>query len=208
MSAATSKKTFSLRDIEAGHFKVTYKGVPALKCPFDYVLYQMIITAVKPELIIEIGTNQGGSSLYMADLLELNKKGELHTIDIRTNQEHFLLQSHPRIRIFRDGFAAYDTRQLDLYDSVLVVEDGSHQYQDSLAALRKFTPFVSKGSYYIVEDGIVNDLGREKEFNGGPLKAIREFLKDNRHFAIDRGLCDLFGHNTTFNVDGYLKRIS
>ena len=42
----------------------------------------MIINEVKPDLIIEIGTHYGGTSLYMADLLEINGNGIIHTIDI------------------------------------------------------------------------------------------------------------------------------
>ena len=92
-------------------------------------------------------------------------------------------------------------------DTILVIEDGSHLYEDTLAALQKFSSFVSKGSYFIVEDGIVTELGMKKKFNGGPQKATREFLKANNNFIIDRKWCDFFGPNATFNVNGYLKRI-
>jgi cephalosporin hydroxylase len=49
-------------------------------------------------------------------------------------------------------------------------------------------------------------LGLEKEYEGGPLKAIREFTSVNKNFEIDRKWCDLFGVNATFNVNGYLKK--
>ena len=161
MSLFKKNISIKLEDIYTGHHKVTYKGVPAIKCPFDYTLYQMIIQEVQPDLVIEIGTNKGGSTLYIADLLELNKKGE----------------------------------------------DGSHQYKDTLATLNKFAPFVSKDSYFIVEDGIVNELGWEKEFNGGPQKALKEFLERNSSFIVDKKWCNFFGVNATFNVNGYLKKI-
>jgi len=208
MSFFSRNTDFKLKDIEAGHFKVTYKGVHAIKCPFDYVLYQMLIWEVKPDLIIEIGTNKGGSALYLADLLELNKKGEIHTIDLSVNQENASLLSHPRIKVFKDGFMNYDTSHLSNYETILVIEDGSHTYEDTRDALEKFSSFVTKNSYFIAEDGIVNELGREKEFNGGPQKAVAEFIKKNKDFIIDRKWCDFFGPNATFNVNGYLKRIS
>jgi len=47
-----------------------------------------------------------------------------------------------------------------------------------------------------------------KEYNGGPLAAIKTFLKDNNEFIIDRKWCDFYGVNTTFNVNGYLKKVS
>lgn len=204
-----SKNTsYSLKGIEAGHFHVTYKGIPAIKCPFDYVLYQMLVWKVKPDLLIEIGTNKGGSTLYLADLLEMNGKGIIHTIDLPGNNEAAALREHPRVRIFKEGYQKYDTAGLSDFGVILVIEDGSHTYEDSLAALEKFSPLVTKDSYYIVEDGIVKELGRAAEFNGGPQKAIAAFLSRNPHFQIDREYCDFFGPNATFNVNGYLKRIS
>lgn len=198
---------FTLTDIYKGHLDVTYRGVPAIKCPFDYTLYQMIIQEVQPDLVIEIGTNKGGSTLYIADLLELNKKGEIHTIDLPYNNEVDLLHSHKRIKVFKEGFENYDISFLPNYSTILVIEDGSHQYEDTLAALEKFSPFVSSGSYFIVEDGIVNDLGREKEFSGGPVKAIKRFLKGNQNFSIATKWCNFFGPGATFNTNGYLKRL-
>ena len=167
----------------------------------------MIVFEVQPDLIIEIGTNAGGSALYLADLLELNKKGELHTIDLPGNKANELLYKHPRIKVFKEGFQNYDSTSLADFKTILVIEDGSHMYEDSLAALKKFSPFVSTGSYYIVEDGIINNLGLEKEYNGGPQKAIKDFLKANNHFKIDNTWCNFFGKNTTFNLNGYIKRI-
>jgi len=203
-----SSKSFKLKYIDEGHHRVTYKGVPAIKCPFDYVLYQVLLWEIKPDLVIEIGTNKGGSTLYLADLLELNGKGDIHTIDLPQNNEDPLLRSHSRIRVFKEGFQNYDTAPLDRYAAILVIEDGSHQYKDSLAALDKFSPFISEGSYFIAEDGIVNELGKEKEFNGGPQRAVTEFLEKNKDFIIDRNYCDFFGPNATFNINGYLKRVS
>lgn len=207
--ALFSKNTdYKLKDIEKGHFNVKYKGVPAIKCPFDYVLYQMLLWQVKPDLVIEIGTNKGGSTLYLADLLRLIGKGEIHTIDLPDNQEDSSLRSHPQIKIYKEGYLNYDTTILSGFENILVIEDGSHTYEDSLAALNKFAPLISKDSYFIIEDGIVTELGREKEFNGGPQKAISEFLIKNKSFTVDRKYCDFFGPNTTFNVNGYLKKIS
>ena len=206
MSLFSTGHHFRLAGINLGHFKVHYKGIKAIKCPFDYVLYQMLVWSVQPDLIIEIGTNEGGGALYLADLLELTGKGEVHTIDMATNNENAALHKHPRIKIYKEGYERYDTSALGSYKKIMVIEDASHMYEDSLAALRKFSPFVGSGSYYIVEDGIVTELGRAKEFNGGPQRAVREFMQGNNEFTIDRSYCDFFGKNATFNVNGYLKK--
>ena len=122
MSFFSTSKSFSLKGVDAGHHNVTYKGIPAIKCPFDYVLYQMIVWEVKPDLIIEIGTNKGGSALYLADLLELNQKGEIHTIDLPENKENSLLHNHPRIRFFKNGFKNYDLALLANFSTILVID--------------------------------------------------------------------------------------
>lgn len=201
----TEKVNVNIRSIYNGHHNVTYRGIKAIRCPFDYVIYQMIISELKPDLVIEIGTNIGGGALYIADLMETIGHGMIHTIDIGPNSDP-ILTDHPRIKLFIEGWENYDIKEALNYKKVLVIEDASHMYKDTFDALNKFAPLVSIGSYLIVEDGIINKLGMEKEYEGGPLKAIREFTSQNKNFEVDRKWCDLFGTNATFNVNGYLKR--
>lgn len=208
MFGLTKNIQYKLKDIDAGHHRVTYKGIPAIKCPFDYVLYQMLVMQLKPDLIIEIGTNKGGTTLYLADLLLLNGKGEIHTIDLPSNKEDSMLHQHPQVKVFKTGYEGYDTSAAKAFETVMVIEDGSHMYEDVLKTMYTFAPLVSNGSYLIVEDGIVTELGKEQLFNGGPQKAIREFLTHEKKFSIDRQWCDFFGPNATFNVNGYLKKSS
>lgn len=196
----------SLAGIDKGHHKMTYKGVNCAKCPFDYVMYQMIISEIKPDLIIEIGANEGGSALYMADLLKLQGKGVLHTIDI-ADRVHPLARAHERITFFGNGWDNYDLDLAKGYETVLVIEDSSHTYQNTLDAIRRFAPVVTPGSYLIVEDGIIDELGLTAEFDGGPVKAIKEFLPAHNEFQLDTYWSDFFGKNATFNTIGYLKKI-
>lgn len=200
------KKSFSLEGIDKGHHKVTYKGVPCIKCPFDYVIYQMILDEVNPDLIIEIGTNKGGSTLYLADLLELNGKGILHSIDIK-DECGDLVKNHPRIKLFKEGWIEYDLGLAREFDKVLIIEDSSHEYKNTLDVMNKFWPLVSIDSYFIIEDGIINDLGRINQYQGGPVKAIKEFLPKNDSFQLDTKWLNFFGESATFNTLGYLKRI-
>lgn len=197
---------FDVHTICEGHHKVTYRGVKAIRSPFDYVIYQMIINELKPDLIIEIGTNNGGGALYIADMLDLIGHGELHTIDL-IDQSEDIVKAHPRISCFYGGWQAYDTKIAEKYQKILIIEDASHTYEDTFEVLKKFGYLVSKDSYLIVEDGIVDALGITAEYNGGPLRAIKEFMKINNDFVIDRKWCDFFGKNATFNVDGYLRKI-
>lgn len=196
----------SVKSIDKGHHHVSYRGVKAIRCPFDYVMYQMIISEVKPDLIIEIGTRKGGGAFYMADLLDNIGKGEIHTVDIVDEVEP-VVKTHKRIRFFTQGWENYDLQLAQDFDTILIIEDASHMYEDTIGVLNKFHNLVSKGSYFIIEDGIINELGLEKKYGGGPLRAIREFLPHHSEFIVDRKWCDMFGKNATFNVNGYLKKI-
>lgn len=199
---------FDIKSLYEGHHKISYRGIKALKSPFDYVIYQMLIWELKPDLIIEVGTNKGGTALYFADLLDKLGKGEVHTIDIIKGQSDLLLNSNSRIKLFTEGYKEYDLEMTRNFKNILVIEDSSHRYEDTLAVMEKFSTVVTKNSYLIIEDGIITELGMEKEYNGGPLKAINEFLSINTNFVIDRKWCDLFGINATFNVNGFLKKLN
>jgi cephalosporin hydroxylase len=191
-----------------GHFGISYRGINTVKCPFDYVLYQMIIMEVKPDLIIEIGSFQGGSALYYSDLLQLlNNGGQVHTIDIQDYINSDLVKNNPNIKIFGGGYQNYDLNNANGFNKILVIDDGSHHYQDVVNAFDKFSNLVSKDSYYIIEDGVVTYLGIDGNFGGGPLKAIDEIISQSKDYVIDRKYCDFFGTNATFNPNGYLKRI-
>ena len=206
MNKYTNKVKFNIKSIELGHHKITYKNVPMIKCPFDYLIYQMIVFENPPDLIIEIGTNRGGSSLYLADLLDLAGKGEIHTIDIVDVRDENA-KNHKRIKFFSEGYQNYDLKNTSGFKNILIIEDGSHMYEDVKHTLEKFKSVLSIGAYFIIEDGILDKLGWKAKYKGGPNKAIKEFVKDNDSYIIDRKWCDLFGINATFNTNGFLKKI-
>ena len=198
---------FDVNTISEGHHKVTYRGIKTIKCPFDYVIYQMLLFDVKPDLIIEIGTNNGGAALYMANMLDIIGEGEIHTIDIKEYEINDLVKNHPRIKRFLGGYENYDLNLAKGFNRVMVIDDGSHTYGDVMSALEIFKDIVSVGSYFIVEDGALDKIGLGPQYGGGPNKAIFEFLDNNPNYVIDKNLCNFFGTNATFNTNGYLKKI-
>jgi cephalosporin hydroxylase len=197
----------NLEKIVNGHHRVTYRGIKMIKNPFDYLLYQMIINEVKPDLIIEVGTNHGGTALYMSDMLDLIGKGEIHTIDVTEYPMDERVINNKRIKRFLGGYQAYDLKNCEGYEKILVIDDGSHLYEHTLEILQKFQDVVTPDSYFIVEDGALIHIGLTKDYGGGPVRAIEEFLQTNDNYIIDRNWCDFFGKNATFNTNGFLKKV-
>lgn len=222
-----------LSKVHLGLSHQLYRGVAIQKFPLDYVMYQMIIHEVRPDLIIEIGTMHGGSALYFADLLELFEieGGKVHSIDWidpterkqrELEMDHKpnpkenpnypdVVAEHPRIKTFSGGYQAYDLANCEGFKRILVIDDGSHIYQEVLEAMEKFKKLVALGSYLIIEDGNARDVCDKPEvlaqIEGGPLMAIHTFLATNDEFRIDFRWCDMYGINATYNTYGFLKKI-
>lgn len=199
----------NLDSINKAHHHITYRGISMLKCPFDLVSYQMIVSEVQPDLIIEIGTNKGGSALYFADLLKAIGNGKVHSIDLKQTGLAEEVLNCSNIELFEGGWQNYSLSEASGFSRILIIDDGSHTYDDVKLAFDKLNSLVSKGSYYIVEDGILDQLNiNKKKFNGGPVKAVKEILLQYDQYAVDQKWINFFGQNATFNIMGYLKRQS
>lgn len=185
--------------------KTSWFGVQALKSPLDFWVYQELIFERQPDFIIEIGNNIGGSSLALAHLLDLIGHGKLICIDISHDRIAPEALSHPRIHwIEGDAIEVLDSVRALVKDGarVLVIEDSSHEYQNTLNVLRSYSGFIQPGDYFIVEDSICHH-GLNVGPNPGSFEAIHTFLKENSNFAIDH---ERESFMVTWNPHGYLKR--
>jgi cephalosporin hydroxylase len=194
-----------LMKIQEGAMAYRYRGLPMLKNPFDLALYAMLLERIQPRTLIEIGTHAGGSALWFAD----QRPGmRVLSIDLQAPEG----VSHPSVE-FRRG----DARELgnvltpalmqSLARPLLVVEDSSHLAGTTAAVLDFFDPWMRSGEYIVIEDGILTAMRVKDLYDGGPLLAIHDFLaRSAGRYEIDRALCDYYGHNVTWNVDGYLRR--
>jgi cephalosporin hydroxylase len=199
-----------LMKIQRGVMAYAYRGVPLLKNPFDLAIYTMMLERERPRTLIEIGSHMGGSALWFADqgaLLGLKLK--VLSIDLEVPAT----APGPSVQFLRG-----DARELGevlppsimstLPRPLMVVEDSSHLSGTTAAVLEFFDPWLRKGEYIVIEDGILSDMRVADLYDGGPLRAIEEFLaKSPGRYEVDRGLCDYFGRNVTWNVDGYLRRL-
>src|SRR5438046_1805226 len=72
---------------------VTWLGQPVWQNVLDLWIMQETIAEIKPALLIETGTNRGGSALFFAHLFDLMGQGQVVTIDVEKLHEIH----HPRI---------------------------------------------------------------------------------------------------------------
>ena len=181
-------------------------GTPALKCPLDLWIYQEIIFEVKPDVIIECGTFEGGGALFLASICELLKRGTVITIDVEA------MRGRPRHRRIRyllgsstsKGIVDKLRSSIKARDRVMVILDSDHSKDHVLSELRIYSRFVTTGSYLIVEDAIVNGHPVLPDYGPGPMEAIQEFLSENKEFVVDRSRAKFL---MTFNPDGWLRRV-
>jgi cephalosporin hydroxylase len=185
-----------------------WMGTPLLKCPLDLWIYQELIYRLRPDVILETGTNEGGSARFLAQLMDLIGKGRVITVDIRTPEN---LPKHQRITYIQGSSIDEATinkleRLIQSGEKVMVILDSDHGCAHVLQELRKYSKFVSKGSYLIVEDSNVYGHPVLKEHGPGPMEALRTFLNEEmgQRFKVDESLEKYF---LTFNPSGYLKRI-
>jgi hypothetical protein len=61
-----------------------YRGIPMIKHPVDIALYMRLIWETRPATIIEIGSDAGGTALWLSDLLRTyGPGGRVVSIDIK-----------------------------------------------------------------------------------------------------------------------------
>ena len=201
----------ALSTVQNGTMNYSYKGISTLKCPFDLALYSLLLWNLKPRTIIEIGSNKGGSAIWLADQLRAFAiDGHVWSYDLFPP----VGGAEDPLVTFRFGDAGrlndvVQHQELDqLPRPFLIIEDSSHERSHSLAVLNFFEPYMHVGEYILIEDGIVTDLGMADRFDGGPGAAIVEFLANHaQDWQIDTSYCDFFGENVTWNTNGYLKKI-
>jgi cephalosporin hydroxylase len=203
-------------------YNFTWMGLPIIQYPQDMVAMQEIIWAVRPDLIVETGIAHGGSLVYYASLLDLMGDDGLVVgvdIDIRAHNRQ-AIEAHPmfkRLHMIQgsstdDDVVAQVSDLARSHRRVLVTLDSNHTHDHVRRELELYAPFVTKGSYLVVFDTVVEDMPDEmfpdRPWGPGnnPKTAVWDFLKTNQAFQIDR---EIEGKLLlTVAPDGYLRRVA
>jgi cephalosporin hydroxylase len=204
------------------HTQDSYAGVPMSKFPEDLRVYEHLIWASAADVVIELGVQFGGSSLWFRD--------RLHALGrYRSPSPKLVIGVDTDLSLARANLAAADRSYVDdialIEGSVtdhatagrvadrlpagarcLVVEDTAHTYDTTLAALRGFGRFVPVGGFFVVEDGCVDieQLRIDDGWPRGVLPALREWLAGDASGFVVRSDLELYG--VTCHPGGFLQR--
>ena len=202
-------------------YNFSWMGRPIIQFPQDMIAMQEIIWDVQPDLIIETGIAHGGSLVYYASLLEM-LGGDGYVlgidIDIRAHNRE-AIETHPMFKRIQmiEGSSVSDEVAMQVAEhardkkSVLVVLDSNHTHEHVLEELKIYTQHVTRGSYIVVFDTLLEDmpgdLVQDRPWGPGnnPMTAVRQFLSGTDEFVIDKDIESKI--MITVAPDGYLKRV-
>jgi cephalosporin hydroxylase len=216
-------------------YNFEWLGRPIIQYPQDIVAMEEIIWRVKPDLIIETGIAHGGSLIFSASMLTLldvcdaieqkkpidpaksGRKVLAVDIDIRAHNRE-AIEAHPmasRIEMIQGSSIAPEVvAQVKAiaanYRTVLLCLDSNHTHEHVLEELTAYAPLVTKGSYCVVFDTIIEDLQAamfaERPWGpaNNPKTAVMEFLRSHPEFTVDKSV----DNKLLISVapDGYLLR--
>lgn len=200
-------------------YNFSWMGRPIIQFPQDIIAMQEIIWQVKPDLIVETGIAHGGSLIFYASMLELiGEGGQILGIDVDIRQHNRVeIEKHPMFKRITmiEGSSIDEEIAKQVFDfakgnsRVLVVLDSNHTHDHVLKELELYSPLVTKDSYLVVFDTVVEDMPEDffpdRPWGKGnnPKTAVWEFLKTNKRFEIDKDIeAKLL---ITVAPDGYLK---
>jgi len=196
--------------VRSAKYKYSYNfrwlGRPIIQFPQDIVALQEIIWTVRPGAIVETGIAHGGSLILSASILELiGRDGVVVGVDIEIkphNREAIL--AHPmakRIELIEGS--SVDTRVVEQVRKrvegktpVMVLLDSNHSHKHVLEELRRYSGMVSKDSYIVVFDTLIEnvpeDLFADRAWGKGnsPKTAVETFLAESDRFQADHTIED------------------
>ena len=191
---------------ETAPYKYTYHfrwlGRPIIQLPQDILAVQEILWGIRPDLVIETGIAHGGSLVLSASVLELiGGKGQVLGVDIDIREHNRIeIEKHPMFKRITmiEGSSTEEKVVRQVYDfargkkPVLVVLDSNHTHAHVLRELELYSPLVTKGSYLVVFDTLIEDMpddffpDRPWGKGNNPKTAVMEFLKANDRFIVDK----------------------
>jgi cephalosporin hydroxylase len=195
-----------LRDQTLG--RTRWMGVSIVKSPMDMLTLHEIVAETRPNLIVETGVLAGGTTYYLATMLDLLRiDGKVVGIDVDLSAVSPHIAEHPNVELIEgsstDPAIVADLRERAEGRRVMVDLDSDHRAEHVAGELRALAPLVTPQCYLVVED---TWFGRTVRFDqgAGPAEALAEWLAEGQPFEVDRWRERLL---LTANAGGYLRRL-
>ena len=190
----------------------SWMGVKCQKSVSDMWNYQEILAELKPSLVVEFGTNRGGSALFFASILrQIGRPFKVLSVDISHRLLDPVAARDPDIVLVESSSTAPAVAErilrlkAELPGPVFAILDSDHRVEHVLAEMKLLRPLLLGGDYLIVEDSNINGHPVMPGWGAGPFEAIqayeREFPDDYVHDAVRERK---FGF--TFATNGFLIR--
>lgn len=180
-------------------YSFTWMGRPIIQLPEDMIRIQEIIFSVQPDLIIETGVAHGGSLIFYASLCKAMERGRVVGIDIEIRPHNrAAIEAHPLATFITliEG-SSIDKATIEAVRTevqpeqrVLILLDSCHTKKHVLAELNAYAPLVSRDSYIVAMDGIMEEMvgapRTEPDWSwNNPKQAAIEFVANNPDFVIE-----------------------
>jgi len=180
-------------------YTFSWLGRPIIQIPEDILRIQEIIFNIRPTKIIETGIAHGGTSILFASLFDMMKiKGKVIAVDIKIRKKNLRqINNHPYAKYIKiiEGSSTDNeifkkiNKQIKSDDRVFIFLDSNHSFNHVYNELLMYSNLVTKNSYIVVCDGIMQAVSNTPRGNlswkkDNPIKAIKKFLKNNNKFSI------------------------
>lgn len=170
-----------------------WKGMPLFKTVYDFSIYSMMLWALKPRTIIELGSGTGASAIWLADLAKtFDISGQVYSVDLKK----------PELEVENVRFIQGDCRRIDTVFDENLLRETPHPWMliedahvNVYGILRHFHSYLVRGDYVVIEDS----TGKQDDIN-------KFLLEESGCYKVDTYYTDFFGRNATCAYDSILVR--
>jgi cephalosporin hydroxylase len=185
--------------------RTTWLGAPVRTAPTDLVAYQELVSRVRPDWVVEIGTRDEGRATFLASICELVGHGQVVSIRDPDAGEP---APHPRLHVYTgdplDPAVSDKVHALVDGGNAVVLLGGCADRGATAAQFEAYADLVDAGSYVVVTDTVVNGRPVWPSFGPGPAEATKQILGRHGDFVADPGMEK---YALTFNPGGFLRRV-
>jgi cephalosporin hydroxylase len=208
------------------HSRDTYAGVRMSKFPEDLRVYEKILWERAPRVVVEVGVQFGGSTLWFRDRLfdfQRYRSGPaplVIAVDLDLTQARQGFDELPPEATAGIALLEGDVRDEALIAQIhqlvpagaelLVVEDAQHDADTTRAVLNALAPLVRAGGYYMVEDTCV-DIDRLRVYETWPRGAglaLDEWLTSDPLGRRFRRRPEMQPYGLTCHPGGLIQRLA